>query len=107
MFLPQSPEKDCYDAKGRQTDDINSVVEYVRVVLGYDKTPDDEDDDNGNNFLIAKTCDFTFTQQIFQLIQEQSRFFILLKKTTFPSFQTRFPSDAFIEVATPPPNFVA
>jgi hypothetical protein len=64
MFLPQCEETDYYDANGQQADDINSVVEYVRVVLGYDKTADDEDDDSGNNFTITKSCDYFFQQQV-------------------------------------------
>lgn len=47
MFLPQMPEDDTYDQNGNQTDDINSVAEYIAVALGYDTTVDDEDDDSG------------------------------------------------------------
>ena len=50
MFLPQVPEQDVYDANGNQLDDITSIVELVRVKLGYDHHADDENDDSGQNF---------------------------------------------------------
>ena len=57
MFLPQMDEEDVYIASGQQVDDINSVVEYVdQVMLGHkDDTPEDEDDDSGQNFLLVET----------------------------------------------------
>jgi hypothetical protein len=53
MFLPQVPEQDVYDANGSQLDDITSIVELVRVKLGYDHRADDENDDSGQNFHIV------------------------------------------------------
>jgi hypothetical protein len=64
MFLPQRDEVDSYDANGVQTEDINSLTEYIRVILGYDTTPDDEDDDKGDNFTLVKICDYFFQQQV-------------------------------------------
>ena len=55
MFLPQVPEQDVYDANGNQLDDITSIVELVRVKLGYDHHADDENDDSGQNFHIVNT----------------------------------------------------
>lgn len=55
MFLPQVPEQDVYDANGNQLDDITSLVELVRVKLGYDHRADDENDDSGQNFHIVNT----------------------------------------------------
>lgn len=55
MFLPQAPEQDVYDANGNQLDDITSIVELVRVKLGWDHRADDENNDNGQNFHIVNT----------------------------------------------------
>lgn len=104
MFLPQGPEEDLYDSKGQQTDDINSLVEWVRVTLGYDKTADDEDDDNGNNFLLTKNCDIFIQQQQFQIVHER-RFSVINKNTTFPEFRENTSLSTCLEVATPPPDF--
>lgn len=69
MFLPQSPQEDVYDASGSQVDDITSVAEFIAVTLGYDHTADDENDDSGQNFHLAKIVDYTF-EQSFQLITD-------------------------------------
>lgn len=103
MFLPQCPEQDVYDANGRQTDDINSLVEDIRVELGYDKTVDDEDDDNGNNFLSVKNCDLIYSPQTVEVII-QPRLVIVKKKTSFPLFDEHICTDTVNEVATPPPD---
>lgn len=60
MFLPQVPEHDVYDAHGNQVDDINSITELVLVSLGIDHTPDDEDDDSGQNFQLVRMADCVF-----------------------------------------------
>lgn len=62
MLLPQIAEQDCIKATGQPVDDINSVAEYIGVTLGYDHTPDDEDDDNGQNFHIVKVEDYCYEQ---------------------------------------------
>src|SRR5215203_1092819 len=71
MFLPQMAEVDIYDANGMQQDDINSLIEYVdQVVLGnHDDTPEDEDDDSGQNFSLAKTVDYLYQQNFFVIEQ--------------------------------------
>lgn len=60
MFLPQVPEHDVYDRNGNQVDDINSVTELIMVSLGMDHTPDDEDDDTGQNFQLVRVADCVF-----------------------------------------------
>lgn len=107
MFLPQGPEKDTYDAKGQQKDDINSLVEYIRVTLGYDKTADDEDDDNGNNLVLVKICDYIFSRQPFQLLEEMAKLQQTEIKTAYPSLEESFLHDTYIEVATPPPDSIS
>lgn len=104
MFMPQCPEQDSFDANGQQTDDINSVIEYAMVELGYDKTADDEDDDNGNDFLLVKNCDFIYNLHQSQVIT-QPQVTVIKKKMKFPVFQDNLVSDTIMEVATPPPDF--
>jgi hypothetical protein len=106
MFLPQVQEVDVYDKNGQQTDDINSVVEWVRVTLGYDKTADDEDDDSGTNYLVPKCCDIIAQQQQFQIVHEPL-FPTQEEKIKFPEIQHGAALNTFIEVATPPPDAAA
>ena len=79
MLLPQVPMADVYDANGNQEDDITSIVELVRVELGWDHTADDENDDSGQNFHIVNFFEYTF-QPFFSetknepLINKQDRF---------------------------------
>jgi hypothetical protein len=48
MLIPQVAEIDFY-ANGKQVDDINSTIEYLQqeVLDIPDESPEDEDDDNG------------------------------------------------------------
>jgi hypothetical protein len=66
MLLPQVPEQDIVLSNGQKVDDINSVLEFIdQVVFGHeDPTPDDEDDDNGQNFLVVKSLDFIFQSHL-------------------------------------------
>lgn len=100
MFLPQVAEEDQFDANGRQIDDLNSVVEYIAVAMGYDHTADDEDDDSGQNFHLVKAFDYNFEQQ-YSLLQEDSG-----EKTTpeFSRFITASIQPVSFDVVTPPPE---
>jgi hypothetical protein len=55
MLLPQVDETDAY-CNGEQVDDINSFVEYFeQEVLDIpDDTPEDEDDDKGQEFRLLQ-----------------------------------------------------
>lgn len=100
MFLPQVTEEDQYDANGQQIDDINSVVEYFAVALGYDHTPDDEDDDSGQNFHLVKGFDYNFEQQ-YSLLQET---FVEKRKNEFSDYITASIEPVSFDVVTPPPE---
>ena len=98
MFLPQAPEQDQYDANGQQKDDINSLTEYFTVILGYDHTPDDEDDDTGQNFHMAKFDAYNFDQNQIQVEPlpeaiKVKRIFPLVAQYLFiqPVFEVPFP----------------
>jgi hypothetical protein len=101
MFLPQIEETDSYDVSGQQTDDINSVVEYVRVVFGLDKTADDEDDDNGNNFTLVKTCDYIYQQQITIL---ETPGFIEISSRVYSEYKIPAPLFTSYDIISPPPE---
>ena len=62
MFIPQMAEVDSYDTMGNQTDDINTLIEYVdQVIIGHaDNSPEDEDDDSGQPYHIIKLQDYTW-----------------------------------------------
>ena len=101
MFLPQVMEDDVYDSNGQQRDDINSVVEFIAVKLGYDHTPDDEDDDNGQNFHPVKVNDYSFQQPVIVLN-------ILDPETSnnkeYPPYLEHKVSSPFFDIQSPPPD---
>lgn len=98
--MPQAPEADVYDANGNQLDDITSVVELIRVKLGYDHHADDENDDSGQNFHISNLYEYTFQP-----------FFTETKNETFIKKENRFhdlneskiPSISY-DILVPPPK---
>ena len=101
MFLPQLPEIDAFDAGGKKLDDINSMVEYVGVALGYDTTPDDEDDDTGQAFHIAKVPNYFLFQSvsIVQIKKPQEN-----NTTHFPEYRADKIKAIAIDILTPPPE---
>lgn len=103
MFLPQVEEQDLYDADGMQVDDINSIVELIRVELGYDKTTDDEDDDSGQNFHLVKNPEYGFQQQTL-LIERND--FTEIKKHTFHEYKMPAVQSVSYDILTPPPELV-
>ena len=103
MFLPQVPEEDVYDTNGQQVDDINSVIEFVRVELGYDKTADDEDDDSGQNFHLVKALDYAFEQQ--SILIEKARF-APINGSEFSEYKIPEVKLLCYDILIPPPKVV-
>jgi len=101
MFLPQVAEDDVYDKNGIQEDDINSVLEYFSVALGYDTTADDEDDDSGQNFHLAKTVEYTYQQQFLIISQPE---FAAIVKHNFAEYQLEKITPVSFDIITPPPE---
>jgi hypothetical protein len=101
MFLPQIAEDDVFDANGKQVDDVNSVIEYFQVALGYDHHADDEDDDNGQNFHLIKNVEYNFQQIVYSIEP------IITSSIVPPVFyhrdEERFQTIA-LEIITPPPD---
>lgn len=104
MFLPQVAECDIYNSSGEQEDDINSVVEYVdQVILGHhDNTPEDEDDDSGQNFHLAKDVNYFF-QPFFTPLER--KLIVTSKKKRYAIFQTRKISAVYFDIISPPPEW--
>lgn len=101
MFLPQVAEADLHDMNDNQADDVNSVVEYIAVALGYDQTPDDEDDDNGQNFHPEKTADY-FYQQISNIIKSGN--IARVSQDHFVEYEINYCRAVYKDILTPPPK---
>lgn len=100
MFLPQAPEADVYDKNGNQLDDITSIVELVRVKLGWDHTADDENDDSGQNFHIANFYEYAY-QPFFTDIR--TNFFIKKTGQFFDPDESKILSVSY-DILVPPPK---
>lgn len=99
MFLPQAPEQDLYDVNGNQIDDITSVVELMRVKLGFDHHADDENDDSGQNFHI---CHSEYTFETFS--KEIKQGFVTKKSDDFCDLNgQKIPSVSY-DIIVPPPK---
>lgn len=99
MFLPQAPEQDVYDANGNQLDDITSIIELVRVKLGYDHRADDENDDSGQNFHIVNT---TYTVE--PVSREIKKELAINNSENFQHFiESKIPSVSY-DILVPPPK---
>lgn len=105
MFLYQGTERDCFDSKGRQYDDINSLTELVMSTLGYDKHADDEDDDTGNNFVQVRNCVIIFNHQ--DILPTPVPSLSDVSKLLFPSLKNDQLPKIFMEITTPPPDLMA
>lgn len=100
MFMPQAPEADVYDSNGNQLDDITSVVELIRVKLGYDHHADDENDDSGQSFHIVNFYEYAYQPFFTKSTNEQ---FLRLKEN-FPDFtESKIPSISY-DILVPPPK---
>jgi len=100
MFMPQAPEADVYDSNGNQLDDITSVVELIRVELGFDHHADDENNDSGQNFHIVNFYEYAYQPFYSKLNNEQ----FSKQKETFPDFtESKIPSISY-DILVPPPK---
>lgn len=101
--MPQVAETDVYDAAGQQVDDINTVIEYIdEVVLdNKDTTPEDEDNDDGQNFHLVKTCDVYFQTPTIQLKRKP---LLISQKQQFVQFEEPAIAAPLFDVIAPPPK---
>lgn len=103
MFLPQTPENDVFDRSGQQVDDINSVVEFLCVKLGYDHTCDDEDNDSGQYFHVVKTTDYNFTQSFTNIADNISAISVEDLPCSFLYVESNLTPIA-LDIIVPPPD---
>ena len=101
MFMPQVNEVDGIDASGIQKDDINSLLEYVDQVVfeNPDLTPEDEDDDSGQNFHLIGI------EYYFEPFPELVEHY--LARINFQKFYENFLcriSAVALQILTPPPR---
>lgn len=101
MFLPQVAEVDIVNTQGQYRDDINSIAEYVCVILGYDHTPDDEDDDSGQNFHLVNACDYFYQQEVVLL---ETKKYTNLANPVYTDYKQGKLSNPFLEIIAPPPK---
>jgi hypothetical protein len=103
MLIPQVDERDTFEQNGRQTDDINSLFEYIdQVVLGNrDDTPEDEDDDTARVFQVVKMDNYSFSQDV--LVVDQAEF-AFREKARYPLMATQKIPVVYFDVQLPPPK---
>lgn len=103
MFLPQIAEEDVFDSKGNQVDDINTVCEYIdEVILGNtDATPEDEDDDSGQNFVTVNALNYFYQQPSFLI---ETIVEVNSDNPTYSIYLNTKLSSTISDVITPPPE---
>lgn len=101
MFFPQVPEENIYDSKGNQIDNITSIVEWVRVITGFDHTADNENGNRAQNLHPVKDFQYTFDPSEFtKKIIGYSRS-IDIHYAEFPDRKIAFVS---YDILVPPPK---
>lgn len=103
--MPQVAEIDAYNTTtGKQEDDVNTIVEWVRVALGFDNTADDEDDDSGQNTQLVTVfvCECPKTISVFDIVSKN--YTILTKNLHYPSFCSNKINNPCFDVIAPPPK---
>lgn len=102
MFLPQVAEVDRFNIHGQEQDDINSVIEFIdQIILGnVDTTPEDEDDDSGQHFLLIKTVDVFNNQTITEIASAS----IAAASVKYPVFKNGNLPFSFFDIVSPPPE---
>ena len=103
MLLPQVAENDNYDQNGQQIDDINTLAEYIdQVVLGNkDNTPEDEDDDNGQNFHLVKIVEYQCPQFIVTTLPKPFTEASIKHPVIYRSSKI---GSVYFDILTPPPK---
>ncbi|MEO8720780.1 MAG: hypothetical protein ABI297_09525 [Ginsengibacter sp.] len=100
LFLPQAPEVDVYDVNGNQLDDVTSIIELIRVQLGYDHHADDENNDSGQNFHVVNFYEYRF-QTFYTEIKKEPR--INIQDGFYDRNESKIPSISY-DILVPPPK---
>jgi len=104
-LIPHLDEVDIYNPDtGSQVDDINSIYEWVSVVLGIDTTVDDEDDDKANDSQIT----FNYITTCPQLLDLKDFIhrpnFCVTNKRKFVGFLSCQIKSISFDIESPPPE---
>ena len=100
MFIAQVDERDVFDKSGRQNEDVNSLVQYIDVIiLKHDRHTQDSDDDNARYFHAAKFDDYGFSQT--GAIKKEY-FFVGITK--FPPSIEKKLNSICLDIQGPPPK---
>ncbi|HEU5366263.1 MAG TPA: hypothetical protein VFU62_12065 [Hanamia sp.] len=101
MFFPQVPEQDVYDSKGNQLDNITSIVEWVRVKTGSDRTADNENGDRAQNLHQVKDFQYTFDPTSFtRNIHSHYK----LVNIHYPEYRSSKITSVAYDILVPPPK---
>jgi len=105
MFIPVADEKDIFDARGRQINDVNTIFDFVNhVVLGNTEvTQQDEDDDQPHYFTGSSSVSYYIAnpEQITCTRQEPSTNDLAV---AYPLLAVKKPLAIAYEILTPPPE---
>lgn len=101
-LVAQVAERDLFDPHGNRVDDINSIVEFVRVVLGADTLWDDEDDDNTRNYCFVETLNLYVAVQ--KLSSGEHPPLVCQRTKNIIPLNERYVPPAYLEVVSPPPE---
>ena len=105
MFIPVVDEKDVFDKRGRQINDINTIFEFVdQLVLGHtDVTQQDEDDDQAHYFTGINSVSYYISnqQQVTCCKQEPTSSQLAV---AYPLMAVQKPLAIAYEILTPPPE---
>jgi hypothetical protein len=103
MFIAQVDEVDTYDKKGKQQEDINSMVQYVAYLFNIKHKPlPDSDDDNARYSLIISMPLYDF--QPVKIKSTREEFFAAGKKNEYSIYKEQNLLSPVIEISTPPPE---
>jgi hypothetical protein len=102
MFIAQVDEIDLYNAKGEQVEDINSLTEYVDVILfGNKHHHKADDDDDCARFFHSVKVDYFFQQPV---VVARNLSKEIAQNKIYPIYNAEKPSSAYTEILTPPPE---
>ena len=101
MFVAQVDEIDVYDASGRQVEDVNSLVDFIRISFQKHREHNkkDSDDDNARYFHVVKLGQL-FYQPYFNSIETNDNNGL---DDYPPSVEPKITS-VFSEIQSPPPK---
>jgi hypothetical protein len=105
MLLPQVDEVDLYHS-GLPLDDINTIVEFFQqeVLNISDTTPEDEDDDQGQDLKIVRVSDDVYPQTV----RIVSQLIISIEKIShYSDFIIEHTLAISYDIITPPPKSLA